>query len=40
MVYSKLLELGMVGSHNTWCHMGSQEEKQIKLSSLKGKTAS
>ena len=27
------LELGMIGSHNIWCHMGSQEEKQIKLSS-------
>ena len=31
------LELGMIGSHNTWCHMGSQEEKLIKLSSSKGK---
>ena len=34
------LELGMIGSHNIWCHMGSQEEKLIKLSSSKGKMAS
>ena len=33
MGYSNPLELGMIGSHSTWCHMGSQEEKQIKLSS-------
>ena len=34
------LGLGMIGSHNTWCHMGSQEEKLIRLSSSKRKMAS
>ena len=34
------LELGMIGSHNTWCHMGSQKEKLIRLSSSKRKMAS
>ena len=34
------LELGMIGSHNTWCLMGLQEEKLIRLSSSKGKMAS
>ena len=38
--WSKPLELGMIGSHNTWCHMGSQEERLIRLSSSKGKMAS
>ena len=33
-------ELGMISLHNTWCHMGSQEEKLIRLSSLKKKMAS
>ena len=40
MAKSKPLELGMIGSHNIWCHMGSQEEKLIKLSSSKRKMTS
>ena len=34
------LELGMISLHNTWYHIGSQEEKLIRLSSLKKKMAS
>ena len=30
----------MISSQNTWGHMGSQEEKLIKLFSQRGKTAS
>ena len=33
-------ELGMIDLHNTWCHMGSQEERLIRLSSSKEKMAS
>ena len=33
-------KLGMIGLHNTWCHMGSQEERLIRLSSSKEKMAS
>ena len=33
-------ELGMISLHNTWCHMGSQEERLIRLSSSKEKMAS
>ena len=33
-------ELGMISLHNTWYHIGSQEEKLIRLSSLKKKMAS
>ena len=32
--------VGMIGLHNTWCHMGSQEEMLIRLSSSKEKMVS
>ena len=32
-------ELGMIGLHNTCCHMGSQEKRLIRLSSTKEKMA-
>ena len=35
----KALELGMIGLHNIWCHMGSLGERLIRLSSSKEKMA-
>ena len=36
----KALELGMIGLHNIWCHMGLLGERLIRLSSSKEKMAS